>query len=159
MSVYTLKPVTDSSWILLADGNKLAIVVNMQGSLKLIGGNLKKSSFKDIDELSELVGSKVTIELAEDDSVEELGTIGGYPVKHRQAVAEASDVLPLYKKTVSSNTMYSAGYYGIRFNHGWVTSYCPKATTLQENEYIGPFTTKLEMQNAISQKKKEIVYE
>lgn len=156
MSSYSLKPLTETSWILSSDGVQLALIISKNNELVALGSKLERSKFKDISDLSKCLGSKVTVEKTEDDSVEEVGNINGYPVKHTTAVALEDQELPVYKRSASSNTLYSAGYYGVKFPNGWVQSYCPKITTLQENEFIGPFTSKLEMQNAISQKKKVI---
>lgn len=150
---YTLKPMTETSWILQRDGMRLALIMAKDGQL-ISMGKLEKSKFKDLAELGKFLGGKVVIEEPEEDSSgEELGNIGGYPIKHNNAVPVDGSELPTYKR---GKTEHSAGYYGIKFNHGWVTSYCPKLTTLTENEYIGPFRTKLEMLNSIAQKKRAI---
>jgi hypothetical protein len=62
---------------------------------------------------------------------------------------------PSYAKTENSTNRFAAGYYGILFANGWVASYCPKVSTIKDNEWIGPFHTRLEMLSAISFKKKE----
>jgi hypothetical protein len=155
MSQYSLKPITETSWILQNDGNRVALVTQNDAGIVAIG-KLAKSRFKDIKDLEKFVGSKIEIEKHEDEEVAELGNIKGFPVKHVGAIAVEEQELPVYKRTATSNTHYSAGYYGVKFPNGWVTSYCPKLTTLTENEYIGPFQSKLEMQNSITQKKRQI---
>ena len=155
MQEYTMKPMTESSWILQRNGNRIALVTTKDGKLISIG-KLEKNKFEDIKDLEKFLGSKIEIEQTEEESTAELGNVGGYPVKHAGAVPVDGAELPVYKRTKNSNTEYSAGYYGIKFNHGWTASYCPKLTTLTENEFVGPFTTKLEMQNSMSQKKRAI---
>lgn len=151
---YSLKPMTETSWILQKNGSRLALLTSKEGSLIAIG-KLGKTKFADIKDLEEFLGSKVEIEQpVEDASGDELGDINGYPVKHPNMVAAETELdLPVYKR---GKTEHAAGYYGVKFAHGWVTSYCPKLTTLTDNEYIGPFRTKLEMLNSISQKKRAI---
>lgn len=152
VSAYTLKPMTDSSWILQKDGVRLALVTSKDGALKTIG-KLDRSDFKDIKDLEKFLACKIEIEQPDEDSGgDEVGNIEGYPIKHQAVLQSESDMdLPTYKR---GKTEHAAGYYGVKFKHGWVTSYCPKLTTLIENEYIGPFRSKLEMLNAISQKKR-----
>ena len=58
--------------------------------------------------------------------------------------------LPLFTKSGDSKSLYCAGYYVIRFDKGWVKSFCPKAITLQRYEYQGPFKTELEMKQVLS---------
>lgn len=155
MSTYILKPISTTSWILQKDSAALTLIIKKKDQLISIG-KLEKSIFDSIDDLEKFLGHKVEIQKSEEDSVDELGNIDQYPVKHTSAIQVNHDNLPVYKRTETSTTLYSAGYYGVKFPNGWVTSYCPKLSTLKENEYIGPFYTKLEMQNSISQKKKEI---
>jgi hypothetical protein len=58
--------------------------------------------------------------------------------------------LPLFTKSGDSKSLYCAGYYVIRFDKGWVKSFCPKLITLQRYEYQGPFKTELEMKQVLS---------
>lgn len=53
---------------------------------------------------------------------------------------------PVFTKNNKSKSYYCAGYYIIKFNNGWVKSFCPKLITLNRYEYHGPYKTKLEMQ-------------
>jgi hypothetical protein len=58
--------------------------------------------------------------------------------------------LPLFTKSEDSKSLYCAGYYIIRFEKGWVKSFCPKLITLQRYDYKGPFKTDIEMKLALS---------
>lgn len=153
MSSYSLKPITETSWILQQDGNRIALITKNNNKLHALG-KLDQVLFDDFKALENYLGSKLEVEKHEDEEVSELGIISGFPAKHAGAQAIEGSELPVYRRSSTSNTFYAAGYYGVRFPNGWVQSYCPKLATLKENEFIGPFTTKLEMQNAISQKKR-----
>jgi hypothetical protein len=144
---------TETSWILQRDGMRLALLTAKDGEL-ISMGKLGKSKFADIGDLEKFLGSKVEIEQPDEELTEELAVINGYPAKHSGAAAAETELdLPVYLR---GKTEHAAGYYGVKFSHGWVTSYCPKLTTLTGNEHCGPFRTKLEMLNAISQKKRAI---
>jgi hypothetical protein len=58
--------------------------------------------------------------------------------------------LPLFTKSEDSKSLYCAGHYVIRFDKGWVKSFCPKLITLQRYEYRGPFKTELEMKQVLT---------
>jgi len=58
-----------------------------------------------------------------------------FDVKHK---------IPLFTKSPKSKSIYCAGYYVIRFDKGWVKSFCPKLVTLEQNQYRGPYKTELE---------------
>jgi hypothetical protein len=58
--------------------------------------------------------------------------------------------LPLFTKSKDSKSLYCAGYYTIKFEKGWVKSFCPKKITLERYEFQGPFKTELEMKQRLS---------
>lgn len=58
--------------------------------------------------------------------------------------------LPLFTKSQDSKSLYCAGFYIIKFDKGWVKSFCPKLITLQRYEYRGPYKTELEMRQVLS---------
>mgnify|MGYP003343531863 CR=1 FL=1 len=57
--------------------------------------------------------------------------------------------LPLFTKSNQSKSLYCAGYYIIKFEKGWVKSFCPKLITLNRYPFQGPFMTKEEMSEAL----------
>ena len=58
--------------------------------------------------------------------------------------------LPLFTKSNKSKSLYCAGYYIIRFDKGWVKSFCPKLITCERYKFKGPFKTELEMKQQLS---------
>jgi hypothetical protein len=58
---------------------------------------------------------------------------------------EYNSSIPLFSKTANSDVLYAAGWYAINFEKGWKHGYCPKATTLFQYGYEGPFNTKDEL--------------
>jgi hypothetical protein len=75
----------------------------------------------------------------------------GFPVSNKpwNLLWNVKHQFPVYTKTSKSKSFYCAGYYIIKFNNGWVKSYCPKFITLNRYEFQGPFESKTEMQNAL----------
>ena len=57
--------------------------------------------------------------------------------------------LPLFSKSLTSKSLYCAGYYIICFDKGWLKAFCPKLVTLEKYPYQGPFKTKLEMKTTL----------
>jgi hypothetical protein len=152
MIEYKLKPVTETSWILHDHGTRLAIIVASDSKFKSLG-RIEPKEFDSFEELGKLLNAVITVEDVSVDDEPTVGDIDGYPVKHSTVHDVVTDRYPSYAKTQGSKTRFAAGYYGVNFSHGWVYSYCPKVNTLEENAWIGPFRTKLEMQNAITQQK------
>lgn len=61
--------------------------------------------------------------------------------------------LPLFTKSEKSKSIYCAGYYIIKFDKGWVKSFCPKLITIERYDYKGPFKTDIEMRQELSRAK------
>jgi hypothetical protein len=58
--------------------------------------------------------------------------------------------LPLFTKSDKSKSLYAAGYYIIKFDKGWVKSFCPKLITVERYTTKGPFKTEIEMRQELS---------
>jgi hypothetical protein len=63
--------------------------------------------------------------------------------------------LPLFTKSNASKSLYCAGYYTIKFDKGWVKSFCPKAITIERYPYKGPFKSELEMKTVLANAKSD----
>jgi hypothetical protein len=152
MNDYKLKQITETSWILTSSGNRLAVITTDGNSYSAIG-RLDEKRFENLEELRLYLGGNLSIEEPEEYIETESGNVDGYPIKHQSAYDVKTEEYPSYAKTQGSSNRFAAGYYGVKFSHGWVHSFCPKISTLQENEWLGPFRTKIEMSNAITQRK------
>jgi hypothetical protein len=152
-----MKPMASNSWILMVDGDRKGLVVSASEEITVLGKPFD-GKYKNLADLESKIGSKITIDQPTDPPPEkEAGEVNGYPIKHSTWHNVMIDPVPSYTRTANSDLRYAAGYYGLRFQNGWTQSFCPKFTTLAEYEYIGPFTTKLEMQHQISAKNKAVV--
>jgi len=78
--------------------------------------------------------------------------IHGYPTSCTpyNDMLDVKRKLPLFTKSKKSKSIYCAGYYIIRFDKGWVKSFCPKLITIERYETQGPFKTEIEMRQALS---------
>jgi len=63
--------------------------------------------------------------------------------------------LPLFTKSNASKSLYCAGYYVIKFDKGWVKSFCLKAITVERYPYKGPFKSEIEMKQVLSNAKSD----
>ena len=151
---YKLKSITDSSWILYQSGNKKAMIISTPLGLTGIG-NIPHKSFTDFNDLANKLNATISFDETEKITEPEVSKLDGYPVKHPHTFDVIQGDYYSYTKKQGSTIRFAAGHFGILFNYGWVTSYCPKVVTLDENKWIGPFRTRLELLSAISAKKKE----
>ena len=150
MNLQAKSIIDDKFWIIERNGEKIGTL--RQGTELILTVNKKPFKFKDMSALVnkadiEFITSK---QLAVTEELEE-HNVHGWPCKTKPLndIYDLKRKLPLYTKTKNSNAFYCAGYYVIKFEHGWVRSYCPKLFTLANNEYKGPFKTKFEMQEQL----------
>lgn len=133
-------------WILEEDtGEKVGTISLKDNTVVAVIGN-NSQTFKNLDELAaryKVSFNKKTKPTKLDSEME----VYDFPTAHtpHNALWHVERKLPIYTKTIKSNSYHCAGYYIIRFEHGWVKSFSPKLITLQRYEYKGPFKTKLEM--------------
>src|SRR5210317_1985429 len=143
---FVAKPVLeDKFWILEDNGQKVGTIRSNENGVVLTVGK-ENHSFKKLEELKQKMKVSFTgKELVKKEKVEY--DVHGYFCKTKpyNAIFDLKRKLPLYTKTTDSQSFFTAGYYCIEFENGWVPAFCPKLITLGRNNYLGPFKTKLEM--------------
>ena len=143
---FVAKPVLeDKFWILEDNGQKVGTIRSNENGVTLTVGK-ENHSFKKLEELKQKMKVSFTgKELINKEKLEY--EVHGYACKTQpyNAIFDLKRKLPLYTKTEDSQSFFTAGYYCIEFENGWVPAFCPKLITLGRNNYLGPFKTKLEM--------------
>lgn len=147
------KPIINGKiWLVENDGVKIGllqkldknkyIISNKEGEAHLKKEQLIKTFGKDFFEIKQNVVLKT----------EDLKEIYGYPTSCHpyNPMFEIRRKLPLFTKSPASKSLYCAGYYIIKFNKGWVRSFCPKLITIERYENKGPFRTEQELKQAMS---------
>lgn len=155
-----LKPITETSWLVIGDTEetKIGLLTEMRHEyILMIKGEKKKflnrkeinSYFKD-----DIFNNVVT----PDNTGKEDKTfyILGYPVdfNNPHEVIIPGNNLPLYRKKASSEVFYCAGYYCLQCSKNWMPAFCPKLSTLESYQYLGPFKTELEMKAELARIRK-----
>jgi hypothetical protein len=148
MSALKAKTIIDNKfWIVEKDGEKFATLRKNDDNKFVMSNSLGVEIFTK-DTLTKKFGKDFfiakIIKEADDSPPNE---VHGYPSSStpHNAMFDIKKKLPLYTKSEDSKSIYCAGYYVIRFDKGWVKSFCPKLITLQRYEFKGPFKTEIEM--------------
>ena len=147
---YIAKPVLeDKFWIIEDNGQKVGTIRSNEHGVTLQVGK-ENRTFKELDELK----SKMKVSFTGKDLLETQKhdyDVHGFPCKTKpyNPIYDLKRKLPLYTKTEGSQSFFCAGYFCIKFDNGWVPAYCPKLITLGRNEFLGPFKTKLEANEAL----------
>ena len=138
-------------WIVEDDGKKVGTLSHSDDRF-LYSCNNQTYFFDNQKQISKKLGKIVW-----DDKVEKTITpsekiVHNYPtsVTPFNTMYDVQRKLPLFTKSVKSNSLYCAGYYIIHFDKGWVKSFCPKMVTLERYEFKGPFKTDVEMRQELS---------
>lgn len=147
---FVAKPVLeDKFWILEDNGQKVGTIRSNENGVTLTVGK-QNQTFKKLDELKQkmkvsFTGKDVVVTEKQEHEVH------GFPCKTKpfNPIYDLKRKLPLYTKTEGSQSFFCAGYFCIKFDNGWVPAYCPKLITLGRNEFMGPFKTKLEANEAL----------
>lgn len=140
-------------WIVEKDGEKFATLRKDEENRFVMSNEAGIRIFESLESLTSQYGKNFFVAkiIREADNAEP-NEVHGYPssATPHNAMYDIRKKLPLFTKSEDSKSLYCAGYYIIRFDKGWVKSFCPKLITLQRYEYQGPFKTELEMKQRLS---------
>jgi hypothetical protein len=152
MSKMTIKRLTETTWILENNHEKQSLVIcKNDNTVQLIGKiNERFDSFDSFVKKHK----PIVIQNTQENSEKEQARINSFPVKHETYFHVQTDPVPSYSKNEANTARHAAGYYIVKTNNVWNSIFCPKIQTLENAEYMGPFTTKLEMQHQMNIKNK-----
>ena len=151
------KPILENRfWILESNGQKVGTICRQEDRRYMFSCSDGTRIFDTQQQLQNhmsgdwMWGSTVSAPAEEKEN--EDNTVYDYPSKFKpyNMVFDVKRKLPLFNKSKKSKSLYCAGYYIIKFEKGWVRSYCPKLLTLDNYPFKGPFRTSLEMKTELS---------
>jgi hypothetical protein len=153
------KPIVDGKfWIVEQNGNKIGTLHKKENNKFVLSSNDGNSFFGKKEELitafgKDFFGAKVKTIVSD----QEVRDVYGYPTSCHpyNPMFNVQKKLPLFTKSSASKSLYCAGYYIIKFDKGWVRSFCPKLITIERYENRGPFKSELEMKQVLSNVKSD----
>lgn len=152
MSDIHAKPVIDGKFWIIENGvNRVGTLQRDETNKFILVSNKQKEIFKDIKTLEKQFGKNFFVTATTQPKTQN-NEIYGYPTNcsPHNPMYDIKRKLPLFTKSDASKSVYCAGYYAIRFDKGWVRSFCPKLITIQRYENKGPFKTELELRQVLS---------
>jgi hypothetical protein len=148
------KPIIENKfWIVEENGNKIATLRKNEDNRFVMSNETGIQIYDTKESLTRKFGKDFFIvKIIKEANDAQPNEVHGYAtsVEPHNAMFDVQRKLPLFTKSFDSKSLYCAGYYVIRFEKGWVKSFCPKLITLQRYEYKGPFKTELEMKQVLS---------
>jgi hypothetical protein len=155
MSIKAKAILQDKFWIVEEQGEKVGTLTkNEDGYIFSKKGNI--SFYQSDKEISNEFGANfLTAKITTPKDNKEL-SVHGYPTRSvpYNSMYDIQRKLPLFTKSEKSKSVYCAGFYLIRFNVNWLKSFCPKLVTVEDNDYMGPYKTEIEMKIALSNVKR-----
>ena len=149
MSLLAKSVVKNKCWIVEQDGNKVASILTGPAGVTLIHKGRKErfSSLKLLSDRYNIIVDKTK----PNKTPQESHSVYDYPCDYKphNVLWDVRHKLPIFTKGTKSKSFFCAGYYIVKFNNGWVKSYCPKLITLNRYPYQGPFISKEEMQTQL----------
>ena len=148
------KPVIDGKfWIVEADGVKVGLLHKKENNKFTLSSTEGEKTFNKKDDIVKHFGKEFFLPKVKTTiSTTEINECHGYPTSSKpyNAMYDVRRKLPLFTKSTASKSLYCAGYYVIKFDKGWVKSFCPKLITVERYPFKGPFTSDLEMKQVLS---------
>jgi hypothetical protein len=148
------KPIIENKfWIVEKDGEKFATLRKNDDNRFVLSNEEGIKIYDTKESLTRQFGKDFFVAKIVKEADNALpNEVHGYAtsVTPHNAMFDIQRKLPLFTKSSDSKSLYCAGYYVIRFEKGWVKSFCPKLITLQRYEYKGPFKTEIEMKQVLS---------
>ena len=146
MSLLAKAVVKNKCWIVEDDGHKVGtIMANSNGVV--YQHDQKREQFASLKLCSDRYNIVVD-KTPPKKIITESSSVYGYPCEYKahNILWDVKHKLPIFTKGSKSKSFFCAGYYIVKFNNGWVKSYCPKLITLNRYPYAGPYESAEEMQ-------------
>jgi hypothetical protein len=154
MTTIHAKPIIDGKfWIVEDQGNKVGVLKITEQKKFVFSSKDTIQVFDNKRKLFETFGNDFFVSKKQDTEKKEIEKeVHGYPSSSipYNPMFDVKKHLPLFTKSNKSKSVYCAGYYIIRFEKGWVKSFCPKLITIERYTYEGPFKTELEMKQRLN---------
>ena len=142
-------------WIVEESGEKIG-TLSYNDERFMLSSSGGVSFFKTKKAVEKKLGSTI-FDREPTAKIEVTKEIYGYPTSTTpyNVIYDVHRKFALFTKSLKSKSLYCAGYYIIRFEKGWVKSFCPKLITLERYEYHGPFKNEMTMRQELSNANKK----
>ena len=151
MSLLAKAIVKNKCWVVEDNGHKVGTILAIpRGVVYVDDHDQHREQFTSLKLLSDKYNIVVD-KTPPKRIITESNTVHGFPCEHKpnNVLWDVKHKLPIYTKGSKSKSFFCAGYYIVKFNNGWVKSYCPKLITLNRYPYAGPYDTLEEMQERL----------
>lgn len=151
MTVKAKTILKDKFWIVEQDNQKIG-TLSYNDDRYMFSNASETCFFDNQKQMKKKFGVNIVWSDETQNQKNEIFEVHGYPtsVSPFNIIYDVKRKLPLFTKSEKSKSLYCAGYYIIRFDKGWVKSFCPKLITIERYENRGPFKSEIEMRQELN---------
>jgi len=147
------KPILKNKfWIIESDGERIGTLSKQDDKRYMYSCTTGTEYFDDTKSFNSYIGGASWDKGTISDGSNTVKEIHGFSTSSTpyNVMYNVQKKLPLFTKSQKSKSLYAAGYYIIKFDKGWVRSFCPKLVTLEKYDSKGPFKTEFTMRQELS---------
>ena len=148
MSINAKEVLKNKFWIVESDNQRVGTISLDDDNQYMLSNNTGTRFFKNVKQLSKNLGAEITWTSVSDikKDIQHNYEVHGYPTSCApyNPVFDVKQKIAMFTKSAKSKSLYCAGYFIIKFDKGWVKSFCPKLITVERYETRGPFKTEIE---------------
>ncbi len=147
------KPILKNKfWIIESDGERIGTLSKEEDKRYMYHCSSGTEYFNDTKSFRSFIGDVNWDKTSISDDSDREKNIHGFATSSTpyNVMYNVQKKLPLFTKSKKSKSLYCAGYYIIKFDKGWVRSFCPKLATLEKYDHKGPFKTDFTMRQELS---------
>ena len=144
------KPIIKNQYWVVTDGKQKVGNVVAEGSGFDVRLNGQNAFFKNTKDIQRKV--HIEFETPKTNNVKNSALYAAYPTTSKvyNSIFDVKRKLHLYTKTPKSKCYHAAGYFNINQNGNFDVVFCPKYIFVQRYEYLGPFKTETEAEQALN---------
>ena len=151
MNINAKEILKNKFWIVESEGERVGTLSVSEDKQYMLSDTSGTRFFSNLKQLKNNFDSEISWTTVKEDVVIDK-EVHGFPASCTpyNPMFDVKQKLALFTKSPKSKSLYCAGYYIIRFDKGWVKSFCPKLITVERYETKGPFKSEIEMRQALS---------
>jgi hypothetical protein len=151
MNINAKEILKNKFWIVESEGERVGTLSVSEDKQYMLSDTSGTRFFSNLKQLKKNFDSEISWTTVKEDVVIDK-EVHGFPASCTpyNPMFDVKQKLALFTKSPKSKSLYCAGYYIIRFDKGWVKSFCPKLITVERYETKGPFKSEIEMRQALS---------
>jgi len=151
MNINAKEILKNKFWIVESEGERVGTLSVSEDKQYMLSDTSGTRFFSNLKQLKNNFDSEISWTTVKEEVVIDK-EVHGFPASCTpyNPMFDVKQKLALFTKSPKSKSLYCAGYYIIRFDKGWVKSFCPKLITVERYETKGPFKSEIEMRQALS---------